>query len=35
VKSAAYGHFGREAENGLFTWEATDLVDQLKAAVAA
>ena len=34
VKSAAYGHFGREPEGDLFTWEKTDLVDQLKAAVA-
>ncbi|MCU6455015.1 methionine adenosyltransferase [Sphingomonas sp. A2-49] len=34
VKSAAYGHFGREAEGDLFTWEKTDLVDRLKAAVA-
>jgi S-adenosylmethionine synthetase len=33
-QTAAYGHFGREAKDGLFTWEATDLVDQLKAAVA-
>lgn len=34
VKSAAYGHFGREPESDLFTWEKTDLVDALKAAVA-
>lgn len=34
VKSAAYGHFGREPEGDLFTWEKTDLVDQLKEAVA-
>ena len=33
-KTAAYGHFGREAEGALFTWEKTDLVDQIKAAVA-
>jgi S-adenosylmethionine synthetase len=33
-QTAAYGHFGREAKDGLFTWEATDLVDRLKAAVA-
>lgn len=33
-KTAAYGHFGREAEGDLFTWEKTDLVDALKAAVA-
>jgi len=30
-KSAAYGHFGREAgKDGSFSWEKTDLVDQLK-----
>ena len=34
AKSAAYGHFGREPEGDLFTWERTDLVDALKAAVA-
>lgn len=34
VKSAAYGHFGREPEGDLFTWEKTDLVDALKTAVA-
>ncbi len=33
-KTAAYGHFGRDAEGALFTWEKTDLVDALKAAVA-
>ncbi|HVI97755.1 MAG TPA: methionine adenosyltransferase [Sphingomonas sp.] len=33
-KTAAYGHFGREPEGDLFTWERTDLVDKLKAAVA-
>ncbi len=31
--TAAYGHFGRKPEGNLFTWEKTDLVDQLKAAV--
>ena len=31
--TAAYGHFGREARDGRFTWEATDLGDQLRAAV--
>jgi S-adenosylmethionine synthetase len=31
--TAAYGHFGRKAEGGLFSWEKTDLVDQLKQAV--
>src|SRR6201996_4478922 len=34
-RTAAYGHFGRDAEGDHFTWEKTDLVDQLKAAVAA
>ena len=34
-KSASYGHFGREAADGFFTWEATDLADRLKDAVAA
>ena len=30
--SAAYGHFGREAtDDGAFSWEKTDLVDELKA----
>jgi S-adenosylmethionine synthetase len=33
-KTAAYGHFGRDADGTHFTWEATDLVDKLKAAVA-
>jgi S-adenosylmethionine synthetase len=32
-KTAAYGHFGRKPEGDLFTWEKTDLVDALKAAV--
>jgi S-adenosylmethionine synthetase len=34
ARTAAYGHFGRQAEGNLFTWERTDLVDKLKAAVA-
>ncbi|WEK42787.1 MAG: methionine adenosyltransferase [Candidatus Sphingomonas colombiensis] len=34
-KTAAYGHFGRDTDGKHFTWEATDLVDKLKAAVAA
>ncbi|VVT13173.1 methionine adenosyltransferase 1 [Sphingomonas sp. EC-HK361] len=34
-KTAAYGHFGRDAEGALFTWEKTDLADKLKDAVAA
>ena len=33
-KSAAYGHFGRQAEGDEFPWERTDLVDDLKAALA-
>ena len=33
-RTAAYGHFGRTpAEDGGFSWEKTDLVDTLKAAV--
>ncbi len=32
-KSAAYGHFGRDAEGDFFPWERTDLVEALKAAV--
>jgi len=32
-KTAAYGHFGRKPDGDLFTWEKTDLVDALKAAV--
>jgi S-adenosylmethionine synthetase len=31
VKTAAYGHFGREDAD--FTWEKTDKVEQLKKAV--
>ncbi len=32
--TAAYGHFGREpTEDGHFTWERTDLVEPLKAAL--
>ena len=33
--TAAYGHFGRKAEGESFPWERVDLVDDLKAAVAA
>ncbi|MDD0852638.1 methionine adenosyltransferase [Halobacteriovorax sp. GB3] len=29
--TAAYGHFGREAVDGLFPWERLDFVDQLKS----
>ena len=32
--TAAYGHFGRTPEGDLFPWERTDLIDDLKAAVA-
>ena len=33
-RTAAYGHFGRAPEaDGGFSWEKTDLVDALKAAV--
>jgi S-adenosylmethionine synthetase len=32
-RSAAYGHFGRQAEGDYFPWEKTDLVEDLKAAV--
>jgi S-adenosylmethionine synthetase len=32
--TAAYGHFGRTAENGYFTWEKTDKVEDLKKAAA-
>jgi S-adenosylmethionine synthetase len=32
--TAAYGHFGRKADGDLFPWEKTDLVDDLKAALA-
>jgi S-adenosylmethionine synthetase len=33
--TAAYGHFGRKPEGDFFPWERTDLVDDLKAALAA
>jgi S-adenosylmethionine synthetase len=34
ARTAAYGHFGREATaDGGFSWEATDLIDALKKAV--
>jgi len=33
-RTAAYGHFGRDAmDDGGFSWERTDLVDALKSAV--
>ena len=34
-QTAAYGHFGRQADGDAFPWERTDLVDKLKAALAA
>jgi S-adenosylmethionine synthetase len=33
-KTAAYGHFGRQAGGDAFPWERTDLADKLKAALA-
>jgi len=33
-RTAAYGHFGRTADGDFFPWERTDLVDDLKAALA-
>jgi S-adenosylmethionine synthetase len=32
-QTAAYGHFGRQADGDAFPWERTDLADQLKAAL--
>jgi S-adenosylmethionine synthetase len=32
--TASYGHFGRTPENGFFTWEKTDRVEELKKAAA-
>jgi S-adenosylmethionine synthetase len=34
-RTAAYGHFGRDAEGDFFPWEKTDLAEKLKAALAA
>ncbi|WP_161956851.1 methionine adenosyltransferase domain-containing protein, partial [Sphingosinithalassobacter portus] len=34
ARTAAYGHFGRTAEGDYFPWERTDLVEDLKAALA-
>ena len=34
ARTAAYGHFGRKPEGDYFPWEKTDLVDDLKAALA-
>ncbi len=33
-KTAAYGHFGRPAENGFFPWERVDRVETLKRTAA-
>ena len=33
LATAAYGHFGRKPDGDRFTWEKTDLVEKLKAAV--
>ena len=36
ARTAAYGHFGREPDaDGGFSWEKTDLVDELKSAFGA
>ena len=32
--TAAYGHFGRKSDGDFFPWEKTDLVEDLKAAIA-
>ena len=32
LRTAAYGHFGRPAQDGYFPWERTDRVDALKRA---
>ncbi|MBI2358984.1 MAG: methionine adenosyltransferase domain-containing protein, partial [Deltaproteobacteria bacterium] len=32
--TASYGHFGRAAENGYFTWEKTDQAGELRRAAA-
>jgi len=32
-KTSAYGHFGRDAADGYFTWERTDKVADLKSAL--
>lgn len=34
-RTAAYGHFGRKSDGDFFPWERTDLVEDLKAALAA
>ena len=32
-KTATYGHFGRSSDDGLFPWEKTNRVDELKSAL--
>ena len=32
-QTAAYGHFGREASDGLFTWERLDQVDNIRSVL--
>jgi len=32
--TAAYGHFGRAADDGFFPWERTDLVEELSSALS-
>jgi len=35
ARTSAYGHFGREPDKeGGFSWEKTDLADELKSAMA-
>jgi len=35
ARTSAYGHFGREPDaDGGFSWEKTDLADQIKAALS-
>ena len=33
ASTAAYGHFGRTPQDGQFTWERTDRLDDLKSAL--
>jgi len=33
--TAAYGHFGRRPEGDFFPWERVDLIEDLRAAIAA
>jgi S-adenosylmethionine synthetase len=33
-KTSAYGHFGRPADDGFFTWERTDKVDDLRSILS-